>query len=269
MQFSITNKIALIHYIFVNVEVRESDLPFGGILVIANGDALQLPPPSGSPIWISTTALVLFNFHFLKEFVRMVDVEGQRLLRLLANRHLTEDEANEACDIIRKDSKFVHTFDSVPRQVLRIFGTRAAEAAEVAKHGEEILNSSLKSMELSCDDEVLCGTVWKSTKESKSLDNFALEPKSLLIYPGAIMRFTAYNAREKQSQGQLCVIEKLPEVKTDPISVLAAPSGMRVIPSSDTETLLNLGFYRTKVFFKVGYPHKIGPISKSIIHSTF
>ena len=269
LQFSITNKIALTQYIFVYVKVRESDLPFGGILVIANGDALQLPPPSGSPIWISTTALVLFNFHFLKEFVRMVDVEGQRLLRLLAKRPLTEDEANEACDIIRKECKFVRSFDSIPRHILRIFGTRAAEAAEVAKHREEILNSSLKAMELSCDDEVLCGTVWKSSKESKSLDNFALEPKSLLLYPGAIMRFTACNAREKQSQGQLCVIEKLPEVKTDPISVLAAPSGMRVVPSSDTETLLNLGFYRTKVFFKVGYAHKIGSVSKSIIHSTF
>ena len=242
---------------------------FGGVLVIANGDALQLPPPSGSPIWISTTALVLFNFHFLKEFVRMVDLESQRLLRLLAKRPLTEDEANEACDIIRKECKFVHSFDSVPRQILRVFGTRAAEAAEVAKHREELLNSSVKSMELSCDDEVLCGTVWKSTKESKSLDNFALQPKSLLIYPGAIMRFTACNAREKQSQGQLCVIETLPEVKTDPIKVLAAPSGIRVVPSSDAETLLNLGFYRTEVFFKVGYPHKIGSISNSSFLSNF
>ena len=106
----------------------------------------------------------------------MIDVEGRRLLGVLAKRPVTEDEANDACEIIRKECKFVHSFDSVPRHISRIFGTRAAEAA-VTKQRD--LNSSLKSMELSCDDEVLCGTVWKSTKESKSLDNFALEPKSL------------------------------------------------------------------------------------------
>ena len=66
VHFSLYNKIAVTHYIFVFYKVRESDLPFGGTLVIAKGDARQLPPPSGSPIRISTTALVLFNFHFLK-----------------------------------------------------------------------------------------------------------------------------------------------------------------------------------------------------------
>ena len=69
--------------------VRESELPFGVVFVLANGDALQLPSPTGTPIWDTTAALLLFRFDFLQEFVRMSHPEGQRLLKTLANRPLT------------------------------------------------------------------------------------------------------------------------------------------------------------------------------------
>ena len=238
--------------------VRESDLPFGGVFVLANGDALQLPPPTGTPIWITTAALVLFRFYFLQEFVRMSHPEGQRLLKILANRPLTEDDADEACKIISQECKFVTSVASVPRQVLRIFGTRAAEADEVEKHRAEILATNIPCKLIYSEDEVLAGTVWQASSEKLALEKMALEPRSLLCYAGAVMRFTACNAKQKQSQGQLCVVEAIPATQKAPMSVLAAPSGVRVIPCTDVDVLLSLGFYRTKVFFSVGHPHKIG-----------
>ena len=241
--------------------VRESDLPFGGVFVIANGDALQLPPPSGGPIWISTAALVLYHFHFLNEFVRMVDIEGQKLLRILSKRPLSEEEAIEACGILNRCCRFVTTFDEVPRHVVRIFGTRAAEAAEIAKHKDEVRSSNVNCLTLCCEDEILCGTVWKKTSNTNTgLDRVALEPKELLCYEGALMRFTACAFNHRQSQGQLCVVEKLPTDLYTPIKVLAAPSGVRSIPSTVPQVLLQQGFYRTEVSFRTGHSHKIGTI---------
>ena len=104
---------------------------------------------------------------------------------------------------------------------------------------------------------MLAGTVWQATSEKLALEKMALEPRSLLCYVGAVMRFTAFTAKQKHSPGQLCVVEAIPHTLKAPMSVLAAPSGVRVIPSTGVD-LLSLGFYRTKVFFTVGHPHKKG-----------
>ena len=73
------------------------ELPFGSALVIGNWDALELPPLSDSPIWVKTSAFLLFHFHYRKAFVRKLHPECQKLLRLLLKRPLSE-EADEACN---------------------------------------------------------------------------------------------------------------------------------------------------------------------------
>ena len=175
--------------------VRESELPFGVVFVLANGDARQLPPPTGTPIWIPTAALVLFRFYCLQKFVRMSHPEGQRLLKILANRPFNEDYADEACKIISQERNFVTSIASVPRHVLRIFGTRAAEADKVEKHRAEILATNIPCKQIYSEDEVLTGTVWQATSEKLVLGKMALEPRSLPCYLGAVMRFTACNAK--------------------------------------------------------------------------
>ncbi len=45
--------------------VRDSDQPFGGALVIADGDCCQLPKDDGSSVFQSTYLLFNFNFQFL------------------------------------------------------------------------------------------------------------------------------------------------------------------------------------------------------------
>ena len=53
--------------------VKEKDLPFGGVLIIANGDCCQMPSVTGTDKFQSSRLLFNFNFHFLIELVRMRD----------------------------------------------------------------------------------------------------------------------------------------------------------------------------------------------------
>ena len=50
-------------------DLRDNYEPFGGVVVIANGDCLQLPNVSGCDVFLSTSLLFGFNFHFLRHLV--------------------------------------------------------------------------------------------------------------------------------------------------------------------------------------------------------
>ena len=62
-------------------ELKQTTLPFGGVLVIASGDQMQLPSIEGNDIFLSPVLLTNFALFFLGHFVRMTDEAGQTVLR--------------------------------------------------------------------------------------------------------------------------------------------------------------------------------------------
>ena len=66
--------------------LKESTLPFGGILVIASGDQIQLPSIDGNDIFLSPVLLTNFAMFFLSHFDRKTDEAGQTVLRHMWKR---------------------------------------------------------------------------------------------------------------------------------------------------------------------------------------
>ena len=78
-------------------ELRQSNLPFAGILVIASGD-MQLPATDGNAIFLSPVLLTNFALFFLSNFVRMTDEAGQKVLRQMWKRPI---EAGASAEILQ------------------------------------------------------------------------------------------------------------------------------------------------------------------------
>ena len=68
---------------FISRNLKDTNGPFGGVLIVGNGDSCQLPNIDGSSIFEASYLLFNTDFHFLTHFVRMVDPQGQKLLRVL------------------------------------------------------------------------------------------------------------------------------------------------------------------------------------------
>ena len=245
--------------------VCKNTLPFGGILLVANGDPLQLPPPTGRPPWLSHFILLLFDFHYLQHFVRMSDPQGQELLTLLKNRPLTAGQADEAVSIIGQRCLFVDTFADVPTCVLRVLGTRRGEKREADSHQQQVINSGQPYVELQAVDQSRHVGVWTNgARLDASVERLVKEPKTLLCYSRALLRFTSCNYGKRQSQGQLCIVENLPIAPRGPFDVWAAPPGVRSAPPVDpitgTADYSAEGFYKTTVTFREGHEHRVGSV---------
>ena len=246
-------------------KVRRCSLPFGGILVIANGDPLQLPPPSGRPIWMSAFIILLFDFHYMEHFVRMADPEGQELLSLIKHRPMTDVAADRAVVIIAANCLFPSSFDQVPHTVLRVLGTRAGEKREAENHRRHILASGVHSEEHVSTDQSRHLGVWQDGANlAGRLERLVQEPQMLMLYEGALLRFTACNYIKRQWQGQLCILRTMPAAARAPFTVWAAPPGVRTTPTPHPVTGLvdyvAAGFYATSVTFRQGHEHRIGSV---------
>ena len=119
--------------------VKGNDESFGGAMVIANGDCCQLPNITGCNIFEACTFLFAFDFHFLQQFVRMVDPIGQRLLMLLEKRPIVEDDIPEIIDLISNNCNFVDEWSHLNNtMVMKVFGKRKAERTAVQTHFQEM-----------------------------------------------------------------------------------------------------------------------------------
>ena len=65
---------------------KQSSLPFGGVLVIANGDQMQQPSIEGNDVFFGPVLLTNFALFFLGKFVRMTDEDGEIALRHMWKR---------------------------------------------------------------------------------------------------------------------------------------------------------------------------------------
>ena len=219
--------------------VSENNLPFGGKIVISTGDFRQLPPPTGTFLLLSNSVLANFELQYLKHYVRMQNQQGKRLLDLLSEYPVTEACIKECCEIIDKFCNFVSTWSEVPLDILRVFSTKNAEKEAVEERISFVTtHQNIQSVSFQCKDEMSnTGTqnwVTASAPVTKFLNRSCLEPKSLLIHVGCVLRLTCNLPSVKLFQGQLCLVESIDEF--DPhIVVRVAPAGVRSVSSNNPD----------------------------------
>ena len=239
LQVLVIEEISVINAeLFAAVDLILQDLhdnvdPFGGIVVIANGDCLQLPTISGCDIFLSSTLLFGFEFHFLRHLVRMQDASGKELIKLMSVRPVPDSNTSQIIDIVKSNCNFVSTWDDIDPSVMRVFGKKSAERSTIAHHFARVRNSGVSySLHAAVDEMSLPNShVWRAADSATSsyLTSQVREPPELLLYESAIVRVTA-NMRDI-CQGSLCVVNFLQSNSTS-IHLFKAPSPEAMTPDA-------------------------------------
>ena len=224
--------------------IRENPVSMGGVLIVACGDPRQLTPVSGSPIWTSFHLITSFRVHSLQHYVRAQhDANLQIQLQLLWKSSLTDQDLNTFEAIIRQNcipTACVPTWDAVPGHILRVVGTRKASKSIL----DNFLNSKRLDPTVQCftsdaTDEIEAsgGQVLPANSWTTNQLNYkCLEPASLLLFVGAVMRLTYNNTTPTHevprfSQGQLCIVSNIDtHVKGDHVNqimIKLVPPGVR------------------------------------------
>ena len=197
-------------------ELRQSSLPFGGILVIASGDQMQLPAIDGNDIFLSPLLLTNFALFFLEHFVRMTDEAGQKVLRYMWRRPIDAPAVEEILAILDAKCTFKNSWDDLDDPcVMRVFGKRKAEQKEFDSHIQRVRSSGAPHKVFEATDEIcLCkSSVWNTTESrqvTSHLNDKVNEPKHLIVYPKALVRITVNLEAEQLSQGQVGVVHEVP-----------------------------------------------------------
>ena len=210
-------------------------VPFAGKLIIATGDFFQLPPPKGSCLISSSFPLITFHFSFLQHFVRMQNETGQKVLSLMSTFPRTTAMEKQIWNLIERNCNFVECWDDVPNDAIRIFATRKAERYATLKKINQVKDSGSQFHESSSTDEMCVSSTdnWieASGAVTKFLNKKCLEPQSLFLFPGAILRLTVNKPNVMAFQGQLCVLVSLDSLADNgTVTVALAPAGCRSIP---------------------------------------
>ena len=215
--------------------IMNSNLPWGGKLLLSCGDAKQLPPVDGTMIWASVNMCTMMDVFVFKADVRARDI-NLRFLNDQCRRVLTEDECNAACDVVMRECTFERDWSTVPDIAVRIVSTKAAELTVT----EEFL-AGRETKSYQAMDEVPNGVVWEPAGAhiSKILNKRCYEYDVCKLYMNAVVRMT-YNDRQCAhpfSQGQIAVVVGLPDesqsVREGQLVVRLAPPGVRHIEVAD------------------------------------
>ena len=231
LQFLIVEEISVVNAELFSAmdlllqKVKDNFSPFGGVFVLANGDCMQLPNVSGRDVFLSSSLLYGFNFIFLTNLVRMVDRNGQRLLRLMETRPISQSNIEEVVDLFSAHCVFVVSWADLDPTIMKVFGKKAAEREAVDRHLEAIRASGSSHYFIQAKDELrLSGShSWRdcSADVSKFLDRTVREPARLLVYAWAVVQFSRNLATTQQ--GSLGVVDY--EASTASfVSVFVAPS---------------------------------------------
>ena len=219
--------------------VREVDVPMGGVLIIATGDQEQLKPIDGFSFFRSTHLITIFKVVLLKQMVRArSDADLKTIITLLRKHPLNDDDKIQILNIIKErcGPNFVSDWQDVPEGVLRIVGKKTAVDAAVRNYislkladphcevhiekAEDLVEKSLGDWDPATPDIV------------EKLNYNSLELEKLHLFLGSTMKLTFNNTRisnkmPRFSQGQLAVVEKLPELEDPVVRVRIMPPGVR------------------------------------------
>ena len=248
LQILFVEEVSLIHAeLWATMDImlqclKESESPFGGILIIANGDCCQLPNVSGTDIFQSTSLIFTFHFHFLHHFVRMHDEKGQEVLKLLEERPVPQQSIDRICDLLSENCTFHNSWREVDsRKIMKVFGKKRAERQALADHKKMIESSGRVSAVSEAKDEMCLDKshIWRTAdiEATKFLNKHSREPENLLLYDKAVLRLT--RNLESSSQGDLFVLD-FNNCTERSLSLFKAPN-----PSHITKECLDRELYKS------------------------
>ena len=262
----------------VTKNVKNSNLPNGGILMQATMDNLQIDPCNGRHPLLSPLFVSNFIFFRLHECVRSASDEHwmriQQITRLpptaLQNPVIKDEFIN----------LFVNNVGSIPSSAecnlppnsLFVYGKNEPLRGQQKKLFRK-LDAEVNKIHLvsTADDKerTVEGRMIASTRHtSDMLDMRIKEPRELYFYLGGRYQITANDPANKYSNSQLAMLFEMPTQeqldKKKPIKMLLAPPGSRYIPS-DKETerdLIALGW--TPVYVHPCCDKNVTTVSKGI-----
>ena len=243
--------------------VRDKNVPFGGLLLWATMDYLQLDPVSGSHPLMSPTFAACFYFRELVHSVRAaLDANFKRLQQItrMASSELVRDATKiEFVDLFVSTFSFVRsaTEAGVPHNVLFVFGKNAPIRIQERQLLDRVMRrddvryriSVANDEERTIDGQDFCRA---SSITSDELDRKVKEPRQLMLYEGGRYQITS-NKPRKYSNSQLAILFELPSQEhidnKRPIALVLAPPGSRFIPdiNATKQELLDLGWVERKV----------------------
>ena len=232
--------------------IRDNRLPMCGVLTIMTGDPKQLKPPDGSLIWLSPKMLTNFDFYYFQHYVRATPGLSRSILEQLDKTEISEIEAYETAKVISANCNIKSTWeDATDSFCIKVFSTRAAEQEAVVQHPNKIQSKSdLVSVIVSAsDEESSTGSSNRlpTSTQNSFIDRNSITPKNILLYHGALMRFTANLKQIRARQGQFCILLEIPSDFTTQLEVLVAPPGCRYPSSFDKASLIQCGWRKAIV----------------------
>jgi hypothetical protein len=248
-------------------KIRNSNIFFGGLLIIASLDHRQLPPVKGRPFLMSPHVLTCFKFSILEHSVRASsDPNLQRIIKI-ARMHpdeyvryprLIEDFKNLA----RNSFTFVPSWQDpiITPDVFRILSRKKSSQEACDDYISQVkfqldARDYIEVQAIDLQNPVNSLMDWSLANESvsKALDKKTKEPRSIILFKGAVYEFT-YNEKGLFSQSQIGVMINLPNRNNmnqntfEKIILYVAPTGMKnYVYSSDH----NEDFLESKGFKKV------------------
>ena len=249
-------------------QIRNNNIFFGGLLIIASLDHRQLPPVKGRPFLMSPHILTCFNFCILEHSVRASSDPNLQKIIKIARMHPDEYIRNPSIiDEFRDLSERCFTFVSswqdpiITPDVYRILSRKRSSKEACDDYINQVkfqLNCNqyieVKATDLQNPVNSLMDWSPANISVSKELDRKTKESRSIILFKGGVYEFT-YNERGKFAQSQLCVLMNVPDVRNfvqfsyQKIELFVTPSGLKeyvYCPEHDENYLLSKGF--KKVF---------------------
>ena len=222
--------------------IKERECPFGGALFVACGDHHQLAPIEGTFIWESFHIFTCIKVLLLNHLVRsQEDTDLQKIITELRESSITRFKIDSVVDILTRRCKdnSVSSLEHVPRHYMVVVGKKQARNEINANRLETLHNEGIACFVAKAKDEVRHANSdnWTDASEenSKKISKYFDEEHQLLIFKGTIMQLTVNNlkGKTKYTQGQLVLIEELPDLNDDPtkqfVQARLLPPGVRTV----------------------------------------
>ena len=230
--------------------IRSSNKPFGGILIIATLDNLQLDPVKGRHPLLSPLLTTSFIFEKLCKSVRAAsDANWQRIQEItrlpfdeLQQPHIKEEFftlVTTHCTFVPNTSHRLY-----PSNPFHVYGKREPTLQEEKKKFEDMQATETEPYLISVAHDFERSIEGRYVPASKSTSNYLnrklKEPQKLFFYKHGRYQITYNNTVQEFSNSQLAVLTRLPTLeqveKKEAIQLLVAPPGCRYIPGEgDTE----------------------------------
>lgn len=231
--------------------VHGSSGPYGGKIIFATGDHLQLPPIRKASIFTGTMLLTTFKPVVLVGEVRAATCKYlKRVLEIMRKTPPSSTEVDECKQLIQSHCRTLADWNMLEPDVLRVVGKKRAE--EIAENDFITYERSRgrHAMILKAFDEFTVdnGVLWQEANENvraemSSRTRFAEE---LTLLDGGLLQFVANDSGRQFWNSQLCKVAEFPAFDGDAITVYVAPVSQRHVPEAvDVE---RLGWRRVKVY---------------------